>query len=132
MKFIADLHIHSRYSRATSPGMVIPSLSRAARMKGIRLVATGDFTHPEWLESLKRDLTPCGNGLFQRDETYFILSAEVNNASHRRGKFHQIHNLLYVPSFDAAEKVNGYLGRYGTLTSDGRPTLKLEDRKSVV
>jgi uncharacterized protein (TIGR00375 family) len=131
MKFIADLHIHSRYSRATSPDMRIPSLSRAAQLKGIQLVATGDFTHPEWLEQLKRDLEPCGNGLFKRDATHFILSAEVNNAAVRRGKFHQIHNLLYVSSFAAAEKVSAYLGRYGILTSDGRPTLKLDTEEMV-
>ena len=128
MSFIADLHIHSRFSRATSPDMMIPQLSRHAQLKGIQLLATGDFTHPEWLGMLKQDLKPLGNGLFQHDETYFILSAEVNNASYVREKFHQLHNLLYVPSFEAAEKVNDFLGRYGTLASDGRPTLKLDTR----
>jgi len=131
MPFIADLHIHSRYSRATSPDMMIPQLSRFAELKGIQLLATGDFTHPEWLETLKKDLKPLGNGLFQHGETYFILSAEVNNAGYIREEFHQTHNVLYVPSFEAAEKVNGFLARYGTLPSDGRPTLKLDTREML-
>jgi uncharacterized protein (TIGR00375 family) len=131
MPFIADLHIHSRYSRATSPDMMIPQLGRYAELKGITLVATGDFTHPEWLASLKRDLTPTGNGLFQHGKTSFILSAEVNNAAQRRGKFHQIHNVLYASSFEAAEKVNRVLGRYGNLGSDGRPTLRLDTEDMV-
>jgi uncharacterized protein (TIGR00375 family) len=128
MPFIADLHIHSRFSRATSPDMMIPQLSRFAQLKGIQLLATGDFTHPQWLEMLKKDLKPLGNGLFQHGETSFILSAEVNNACTVRGKFHQTHNLLYVPSLEAAERVNGFLSRYGALPSDGRPLLKLDVR----
>jgi len=126
MSFIADLHIHSKYSRATSPDMMIPQISRAAQLKGISLVATGDFTHPDWLELLRRDLTPTGNGLFRYGETHFILSAEVNSAAHKRGKFHQIHNLLYVSSFEDAEKINVCLARYGNLQSDGRPTLRID------
>jgi uncharacterized protein (TIGR00375 family) len=126
MSFIADLHIHSKFSRATSPDMMIPQISRAAQMKGITLCATGDFTHPEWLKLLQRDLTPTGTGLFKCGETNFILSAEVNNASHKRGKFHQMHNVLFVPSFEAAGKINDFLEPYGTLRSDGRPTLRLD------
>jgi uncharacterized protein (TIGR00375 family) len=131
MRFIADLHVHSRFSRATSPDMMVPQLSRHAQLKGIKLLATGDFTHPEWLRLLRKDLTPAGNGLFQHGETSFILSAEVNNAATKRGKFHQIHNVLYVSSFEAAEKVNEYLGRYGNLASDGRPTLRLDSEEMV-
>jgi uncharacterized protein (TIGR00375 family) len=131
MPFIADLHIHSRYSRATSPDMMIPQLSRSAELKGIQLLATGDFTHPEWLATLKKDLTPLGNGLFTHGETRFILSAEINNAGYVQEKFHQTHNLLYVPSFEAAEKVNDFLARYGSLTVDGRPTLKLDTREML-
>ena len=131
MQFIADLHIHSRFSRATSPDMMIPQISRFARLKGINLVATGDFTHPGWLDLLRKGLEPLGNGLFRHDDTFFILSTEVNNASTRRGKFHQLHNLLYVSSFEAAERVNHFLGSYGNLASDGRPTLRLDTEVMV-
>lgn len=110
---------------------MIPQISRAAQLKGISLVATGDFTHPEWLRLLRRDLTPAGNGLFRYGPTYFILSAEVNNAAYKRGRFHQIHNLIYVPSFEGAERVNSLLGRYGTLLSDGRPTVRLDGEEMI-
>jgi uncharacterized protein (TIGR00375 family) len=111
--------------------MMIPQISRFAGLKGINLVATGDFTHPEWLKLLRKDLTPAGNGLFKHGDTHFILSTEVNNASTRRGKLHQLHNILYVSSFEAAEKVNQYLAGYGNLASDGRPTLRLDTEEMV-
>jgi len=76
-RFIADFHIHSRYSRATSNQMDIENLDRHARAKGIRLLGTGDFTHPQWLFELKSKLKPTGEGLFQFGETLFILTTEV-------------------------------------------------------
>lgn len=128
MEIIADLHIHSKFSRATSLDMVVPRIAEYCRLKGISLVATGDFTHPEWLSMLKADLVPNRRGLFTFNETHFILSTEVNNTYTRKGTLRRIHNLIFSPSFEEAEKINGFLGRYGNLKADGRPTLSLDTR----
>ncbi len=125
MKFIADLHIHSRYSRATSKEMDIPMLDKFARRKGIALVGTGDFTHPEYYKSLKEHLTPEGNGLFAHGDTRFIINVEVNNIYSAGGRLRRIHNLIFVPSFETAEKVTEFADKYGKLASDGRPTLSV-------
>ncbi|NYZ76683.1 DNA helicase UvrD, partial [Candidatus Micrarchaeota archaeon] len=74
MQFAADFHIHSKYSRATSPGMDVESIAKYAKIKGIQLVGTGDFTHPLWLKELKEKLRPLGNGLFDYDGTFFMLT----------------------------------------------------------
>ncbi len=126
--FIADLHIHSKFSRATSLDMVIPRIAEYSKLKGITLVATGDFTHPEWLTMLKKDLQPNGKGLFSCNETYFMLSTEVNNTYTRKGELRRIHNLIFSPSFEDVEKINAFLGRYGNLKADGRPTLALDSK----
>jgi uncharacterized protein (TIGR00375 family) len=128
MEFIADLHIHSRFSRATSREMDIPALAVAAKTKGIKLVGTGDFTHPEWMALLRRYLKPVGNGLFVHDDTYFILNVEVNGIYSQGGRLRRIHNMIFVPSFETAEKVTKYLDGYGKLAVDGRPTLGLSSR----
>jgi len=125
MQFIADLHIHSRFSRATSRDMDIPAISAAARTKGIKLVATGDFTHPEYLQSLKQHLKPTGTGLFTHDDTYFMLNVELSGIYSAGGRLRRIHNIVFVPSFDTAEKLTAWLDGYGKLASDGRPTLGL-------
>lgn len=125
MKFIADLHIHSRYSRATSKEMDIPMIARYAEKKGIGLVATGDFTHPAYRQSLAENLEPVGNGLFRHGNTHFILNVEVNNIYSAHGRLRRLHNLLFVPSLETAEAVVGFLGKYGKLESDGRPTLSI-------
>lgn len=126
--FIADLHIHSKFSRATSLDMVIPRIAEYCKLKGIRLVSTGDFTHPEWLAMLKLELKPNGRGLFLYNETYFMLSTEVNNIYTRKGELRRIHNLIFSPSFEDVEKINSYLGCYGNLKADGRPTLTLDSK----
>ncbi|MBN2537778.1 DNA helicase UvrD [candidate division WOR-3 bacterium] len=125
MKFIADLHIHSRYSRATSKEMDIPMIARYAEKKGIGLVASGDFTHPAYRQSLAENLEPVGNGLFRHGDTHFILNVEVNNIYSAHGRLRRLHNLLFVPSLETAEAVAGFLGKYGKLESDGRPTLSI-------
>jgi uncharacterized protein (TIGR00375 family) len=126
--FIADLHIHSKFSRATSLDMVIPRIAEYSKLKGITLMATGDFTHPEWLAMLKADLKPNGKGLFSYNETYFTLSTEVNNIYTRKGELRRVHNLIFAPSFEDVEKINGFLGRYGNLKADGRPILSLDSK----
>lgn len=123
---IADLHIHSRYSRATSKEMIIPKIAEYAKLKGIGMVGTGDFTHPEWLKELKRNLKDTGNGIYEYNGVKFILNVEVNNIYTKRGKLRRLHILIFAPDFDTVDKINEYLGRYGKLASDGRPILSLD------
>ncbi len=131
MKFIADFHIHSKYSRATSKNMEIPVLSKTAKVKGIHLLGTGDFTHPAWLEHLKENLVPAAEGLYKHDTTHFILTTEVNNIFYRQGRAKKIHNIIFAPDFEVVEKINAELASYGKLTADGRPTLHLEASQLV-
>ncbi|MCD6231055.1 DNA helicase UvrD [Candidatus Aerophobetes bacterium] len=127
MAFIADFHIHSKYSRATSKEMDIKHIDEMARIKGIDLLGTGDFTHPLWLNELKRELTPEEDGLYKYKygKTLFILTTEVNNIFHLRGILRKIHIIIFAPTFEIAEKINRKLERWGDLQSDGRPTLKM-------
>ena len=125
MRFIADLHIHSRFSRATSKEMDIPTLGKYAEKKGIKVLGTGDFTHPEYLSSLKQNLKPTGDGLFIHGDTHYILNVEVNNIYSAGGKLRRIHNLIFVPSFETADRVAALLDKYGKLASDGRPTVSI-------
>jgi len=126
MKFIADLHIHSKYSRATSRDMDIPKISEWAKLKGISLMGSGDFTHHLWLEELRRTLEDVGNGLFKYNEVYFMLTAEVSSIYSKKGRTYRIHNIITSPSFKTVEKINEALGRRGNLASDGRPILGLD------
>jgi len=131
MRFIADFHIHSKYSRATSQQMDIPTLSKYAKRKGIALMGTGDFTHPMWLYELKRELQQVDDGLFKHEDTFFMLTAEVSNIFLRKGKSKKIHNIIFAKSFDTVEKINLQLERYGDLSADGRPMLSLEAKDLV-
>ena len=130
-QFMADFHIHSKYSRATSKEMDIPHLDHYARMKGINLLGTGDFTHPQWLRELKENLEDCGNGLFKHGQTNFILTAEVCNNFRKNNKGKRIHNIIFAPSFEIVDKINGELSRFGKLPSDGRPNLALSAKDLV-
>jgi uncharacterized protein (TIGR00375 family) len=129
--FICDFHIHSKYSRATSKDMDIEHLSRWAKVKGINLMGTGDFTHPEWLNELKTTLEPCGYGLFTHGGVLFMLTAEVSNIYFKAGRSRKIHNIIIAPNFAVAAEINKTLGEYGDLYSDGRPILRLESDKLV-
>ena len=131
MRFVADVHMHSKYSRATSPAMELPTLSLWAKRKGIQLLGTGDFTHPEWLHELREQLQPAGDGLYSYDGVHWMLTTEVNNLFYRQGAAKTIHNILCVPSIETAERVNTALGRYGNLAADGRPTVALDARDMV-
>ncbi|GFP42572.1 hypothetical protein HKBW3C_01696 [Candidatus Hakubella thermalkaliphila] len=132
MIFIADFHIHSRYSRAVSPDMDIDNLARWATIKGIKLMGTGDFTHPLWLAELKEKLKPTDNGLFSCGETHFILTGEVNSIYTQSNKPRRIHNLIFAPSFEAVERINKkLLSRGARLRSDGRPIVGLSARDLV-
>ena len=129
--FIADFHIHSKYSRATSKEMDIENLSKWAKIKGVNLLGTGDFTHPDWLRELKGKLEEKEYGIYRHDNILYILTAEVSNIYFKTGKTRKIHNIIFAPSFDIAEEINSMLSQYGNLFSDGRPILGLESDKMV-
>jgi len=127
MKFVADLHIHSKYSRATSKDMNLESLDKWAKIKGIKVMGTGDFTHPVWFQELKSQLEPAEPGLYKfkngGSETRFMLTAEISSIYSQGGKVRRIHNLVFAPSLEIAEKINVALSWQGNLESDGRPIL---------
>jgi uncharacterized protein (TIGR00375 family) len=138
MQYIADFHIHSKYSRATSKNMDIDNLNKWARIKGINVLGTGDFTHPLWVKELKEKLEPAEEGLFKHkekkpnnnnSEVKFILTAEVSSIYSKKGKTRKIHNIIFAPSFKVVEKINTHLGWIGNLKSDGRPILGLDAKE---
>ena len=133
MKFAADLHIHSHYSRATSAMMNIESLDRWARVKGIKVMGTGDFTHPVWFKELKSLLEPAEPGLFklrgQNGVTRFLLTAEISCIYSKGGSVRKVHIVVLAPSFETAEKINIQLGWVGNLMADGRPILGLDAKE---
>jgi len=135
MRIIADLHIHSRFSRATSPEMDVEGLERWARKKGITLLGTGDFTHPTYFSILKAKLKPLGNGLFvlkdRGSTTHFMLTAEVSNIYSQGGRVRRIHNILTAPSLEVVEGINNTLRRYGNLSADGRPIFSFSAKELV-
>jgi len=126
MEFIADFHIHSKYSRATSKMMDVVHLAEWAKLKGITLLGTGDFTHHLWLEELKHNLEDLGNGLFKHKDTHFILSSEISSIYSKKGRTYRIHNMVLSPSFKSVDKINQALSRRGNLASDGRPILGVD------
>ncbi len=149
MKFVADLHIHSKFSRATSREMVLDTLAHWAKIKGIDLLATGDFTHPEWFFLLKQKLEPSGNGFYHLKSTVpsendylkslpssienvsFILSTEISFIYSKNGKVRKIHLVLLAPDFDSVDKINQKLSGLGNLRSDGRPILGMDAKTFV-
>ncbi len=126
MKFAADFHIHSKYSRATSPDMNIKTLSEYAKLKGVSLLGTGDFTHYLWLEELKNTLKDSGNGLFEYNGVNFMLTGEISSIYSKNGRVRKIHNVIFVPSFDIADKVGSALSGYGNIAYDGRPIIGID------
>ncbi|MEE1941241.1 endonuclease Q family protein [Streptomyces sp. TRM 70361] len=145
MRHYADLHIHSRYSRACSRALDLRQLARWARRKGITVLGTGDFTHPGWAAELREELVPAEPGLFRlRDETdhevletlpptcrgplRFTLQTEVATNYTRGGRGRRLHHLCHVPGFEAVERLTRALTPYGALASDGRPALAMDAR----
>lgn len=143
--FVADLHIHSYLSRATSRELDLEHLHAWAQRKGIGVVATGDFTHPRWLAELRDKLVPAGGGLYKlRDdlanavdatvpaachgEVRFMLSVEISSIYKRDERVRKVHNLVYAPDFEVAATIASRLARIGNITSDGRPILGLDSR----
>ena len=130
MQFVADFHIHSRYSRATSKEMNVPTLAKWAKLKGIQLLGTGDFTHHLWLQELKQHLQPKGkSGLYEYEGVNFIISGELSSIFSQDGKVYRVHNVFMVPSFEIAQEINRMLSTYGNIASDGRPILGLSCKK---
>jgi len=125
-EFVADFHIHSRYSRATSNQLTVQELAKWAKLKGIGVLGTGDFTHPLWLQELEDSLRPAEPGLFEVDGARFLLTAEVNTLFYKRGRAHNIHHVLFAPSFESVNRINQELARFGSLSLDGRPLLQME------
>ncbi|WP_017538124.1 UvrD-helicase domain-containing protein [Nocardiopsis halophila] len=145
MEFHADLHIHSKYSRACSRDCDLEHLAWWAARKGVDVVGTGDFTHPAWREELRSHLVPAEPGLFRlapeierrvlrtlppacRKPPRFMLSVEISTIYKRGERTRKVHHLLYAPSMEAAEAITADLARIGNLASDGRPILGLDSR----
>ncbi len=145
MKFYTDVHLHSHYSRATSKNLDLEHLSLWAQLKGINVVGTADFLHPKWLKELKEKLEPAEEGFFklknefvlktQRDvpkacegPVRFMFSVEISNIYKKFDKVRKIHNVVFAPSFEAAEKIQKEIGKIGNINADGRPILGLDSR----
>lgn len=140
MKMIADLHIHSRFSMATSKEGTPENLDFWARKKGISLIGTGDFTHPVWREELKERLVSEGNGLYRLKDAYvkeesrkfpgegtrFVVSGEISSIYKKNGKTRKVHNVILLPSLEAADSMAQRLEKIGNIHSDGRPILGLD------
>ncbi|PIV31926.1 hypothetical protein COS33_00655, partial [Candidatus Wolfebacteria bacterium CG02_land_8_20_14_3_00_37_12] len=143
MRFIADFHIHSKYSRATSKEMILENIDSFADDKGILVMGTGDFTHPQWFNEIKTKLEPAEPGLFKLkkeykretlkgtfSETRFILTVEISSIYSKEGKVRRIHNLIFIPSMESAENLRNELIKMGcNLNSDGRPIIGLDSEK---
>lgn len=123
--------MHSKYSRATSRVMDIENLSKWAKIKGIGMLGTCDFTHPEWLKELKEKLVEKEYGIYSHNAINYILSTEVSNIYFKNGRIRKIHNIIIAPSFVIVEEINKMLSEYGSLKSDGRPILSLECDKMM-
>jgi uncharacterized protein (TIGR00375 family) len=150
MHFIADFHIHSKYSRATSKDMDLENLDKWAKIKGIDVLGTGDFTHPLWFKELKTKLEPAEPGLFKLRQTSkvklnngwlppgnqgqvrdlrYILTTELSCIYKKGNRTAKIHLMIFVPSLEVVEKINAHLGWLGNLKADGRPILGLDAKE---
>jgi len=140
--FYADLHIHSKYSRATSKDMSLEVIEQWSQIKGIKVIGTGDFTHPEWLREIEKKLNEEENGLFTlkkkyrlnipdscKQEVFFMLSSEISCIYQKNGKLRKIHLLILSPSLKDVIKINHALMQIGSLSSDGRPILGIDAKE---
>jgi len=126
---IADFHIHSRYSRATSGEMNIREISQYAKVKGIDILGTGDFTHPHWLDELEDCLKPVSYGVYEYEGIHFFLTGEISCIYSQSGRVRKIHILVFAPSFEIVHKLNRELSRIGNLYADGRPILGISAKE---
>jgi len=145
MKFLADFHVHSSHSRATSKNLTLESLHIAAQKKGLTVIATGDFTHPVWIEDIREKLISADNGLYRlkpalaeicdkevppacRGDVQFMLVTEISNIYKKDGRVRKNHNLIFIPEIEQAIQLNRKLEKIGNIGSDGRPILGLDAR----
>ncbi|MDI6798892.1 MAG: endonuclease Q family protein [Candidatus Aenigmarchaeota archaeon] len=132
MRIFLDAHLHSKYSRATSKSMDLEHLASFAKQKGLNMLGTGDFSFPAWLDELKQKLKPIGDsGIFVYKDIYWILTTEVNTVYKQENRMRKVHHLIFVPDFEVVSEVNEMLSKYGDLSVDGRPTLKLSSPELV-
>lgn len=133
MRFVADLHLHSKYSRAVSQNMVLPIMAEYAKVKGLDLLSASDWTHPLWLREIKAQLEESSEGIYKlknNKETLFILGTEIASVYTHKGRLRRIHNLLFAPSFEVVEKINKELQKRGAnLNADGRPIIGLSSKQ---
>jgi len=136
MQIIADLHIHSRFSRACSRNLTLENIATTCTIKGVDMVGSGDFTHPEWFSEMKERLVEKEKGLYvlksqiaNRKSTRFICSSEISCIYSKGGKVRRLHILILAPTLETVEKINLVLGKIGHLKSDGRPILGLDAEK---
>src|SRR5574341_1854239 len=126
MNVIADLHLHSRYSRACSKSITLQNLEKYARLKGLTLLGTGDFQHPKWLPELKANLTDDGKGMLYTKTGYpFVLQTEISLIYSQDGKGRRVHNVVLAPNFHVADQIVEYLSTKGRLDYDGRPIFNI-------
>jgi len=118
---IADFHIHSKYSRATSKNLDLDALANGAKTKGIDILGTGDYTHPLWLKELKTNLKETTEGIYEYNGTKFVLSTEISLVYTQDGKGRRIHHIILSPNFDIVDQINAFLDTRGRRDYDGRP-----------
>ncbi len=122
MRILADLQIHSRFSRATSPSLNLTNIEKYARIKGLNLLGTGDITHPKWLTELKNELKEDGSGILtSKSGFHFVLQGEISNMYTQDGKPRKVHSILMARNFEIVEQINSALLKKGRLDYDGRP-----------
>jgi len=135
MRYIGDFHIHSKFSRATSQQIDLKNLEKWAKIKGVSLIGTGDFTHPEWFDEIKKNLEPAEDGLFKikgsKENVRFILTTEVSCVYTKNGKVRKIHIVIFAPSIQVVEKINTQLSWSFNLKADGRPILGIDAKELV-
>lgn len=146
MHYVADLHLHSRFSRAVSQNMTVPTMARYAKTKGIDILTASDFTHPVWFKEIKSQLEEVHPGIYrlkdpssspsplgegnQGKKPYFLLSTEISSICKDKDKLRRIHNLVFSPNLETAEKINEALLKRGcNLTADGRPIIGLRSKE---
>ncbi|OGF21652.1 DNA helicase UvrD [Candidatus Falkowbacteria bacterium RIFOXYB2_FULL_38_15] len=135
MRYIADLHIHSKYSRACSPRLELENIAEGCRRKGIDIISSADFTHPKWFAGMREKLVEAGNGLYKLkagdkgSPVYFLLSTEISCIYSKGGKVRRLHLVIFAPTMEVVEKINNKLATLGKLASDGRPILGLDAKE---
>lgn len=140
MRIIADMHNHSRFSRACSPQLTLPNLEKWARIKGVNLLTTADFTHPVWIKECEEQLQGIGNGFYalkkkfslepeKKEKVFFVYTTELAFIYKKGGKVRRVHEIVLAPSLETVKKLNKKLEKKGiNLKSDGRPILGMSDR----